>query len=53
MISVDEARECRTMPMNIYIHKKPIVCLFIELSELGLLVVSVFIIIYQQLGCSY
>jgi len=47
VISVDEARQSRTVPMDIYVHKKSIVCLLIELSELRLLVVSVFIVLDQ------
>lgn len=41
------------MPMDICVHKKSIVCLLIELSELGLLIVSVFVVVDQQLRCSY
>lgn len=40
------------MSMHIDIHEQSVICLFVELGELRLLVVSIFVVVDQQLGCS-
>jgi hypothetical protein len=47
VIPVDKAGQSRTMAVDINIHEKSVIGLLIKLGELALLIVSVFVIIYQ------
>ncbi len=40
------------MTVDIDIHEKSVISLFIKLGELALLIVSVFVVLYQKFGCS-
>ena len=52
MISIQKTWHSRTMSMHVNVHEHSAVGLLVKLCKLALLVVSVFVVLYEELCCS-